>query len=716
MSSKMNKNNRSAKICLCIFAFIVFLMVANVLYLVVTGKHFISQNNIREYADRRGGNQKTETLYAKRGTIYSSDNEVIASDVKKYKLYAVLRERYHANKKPAYVVDKENTAKQLAPILNMSKKDVLKKLNSQSYQVEFGANGNNLSSLVKDKILSLNLPGLEFEELSSRNYRYGDFASYTVGYAKTLTEEINGKKPPAIVGMMGIEKMYDDVLSGTDGKKVYLADNNDYILPNGMLSETAPIAGNDLYLTIDTDVQTELNLQMKKLIEKQKADKAVCAVMESKTGRILAISQYPSFDPNIRNIKNYIDLFLNEPVECGSVFKAFVYANALTNNQLNLHKTYPSGHFYYKVNGKVVADIKDHNKVGWGQISYEQGFYNSSNTAICQLLTNTIDKQSLLQDYDDLGFFDANEVDRMKVSPGFAGYKREGERQLEYLTTGFGQGSTVTAYQLLEAYSAFANDGKTVKPYFVEKIVDPQKKEVVYQAKPEYSKQIYSTDAVKNMQKLLSGVINKKGSTGYTFRMDDMNLIGKTGTGQVAKDGKYMSGYYTHSFAGLAPYEDPEISIVFWYQGPTIGNKVPAELVRNVMHIARNKVNQQPAKEIQTSTFILDSYINQSTAFVKTVLNQHQLEPLIIGNGDTVIDQYPKAKSEVSSRSRVFIQTNGTEMIMPSMEGWSRKEAEAFASMANVKMSFEGVGAIKSQSVPKGTKLKQNQKIVVKTK
>ena len=710
------QNNKSAKICLCFFALIVFLLLCNIVYLLVTGKHFLSQNNIREYADHRGGNQKVETLYAKRGTIYSLDNEVIASDVKKYKLYAILHKRFYANEEPAYVVDKADTAKKLAPILGMSEKKILERLNTDSYQVEFGSYGNNLSSLVKDKIEALDLPGLEFKEMSTRNYRYGDFASYTVGYAKTLTEEINGKKPPAMMGMMGIEKAFDDVLSGTDGKKVYLADNNNYILPNGILSEVAPIAGNDIYLTIDSDVQTELNLQMKKLVEYQKADKAVCAVMESKTGKILALSSYPSFDPNKRDIKNYVDLFLNEPVECGSVFKSFVYANAISNNHLNVQKKYKSGHFYYKVNGKTVADIKDHNKKGWGTISYQKGFYYSSNTAICHLLTEEIDKESLLQDYEDLGFFQPDTVDRMSSAAGFAGYKREGERTLEYLTTGFGQGSTVTAYQLLKAYSAFANDGKTVKPYFVDKIVDSQKNEVVYQAKPQYSKQIYSSDAVKQMRDLLSGVINIKGSTGQRFHMEDMQLIGKTGTGQVAKDGRYMSNYYTHSFAGLAPYDDPEISIVFWYQGKVSGNKIPAELVSSVLRIAHNKMNKQPAKEIETSTYIVDPYMNQSTTFAKSILNKHSLEPLVIGNGSTVIGQYPKAGTEISSHSRVFLQTNGTKIVMPSMEGWSRKDAEAFASMADIQLDFKGMGTIYKQSVPKGTKLKPQQKIVVKAK
>lgn len=716
MSRQKKSSNQDAKIILCIFSVVIVILVLNVVYLGATGKHFVSGENISEFADNRGGQQKVETLYAKRGTIYSSDGQVIANDVKKYKLVAILSTTYvNADGSPAYVVDKEETAKQLAPILDMSEKKILERLNMDSYQVEFGTNGNNLSSIVKDKIEALKLNGLQFEELTTRNYRYGDFASYEVGYAQVVTDEINSKTVQSIVGQMGIEKVYNNELSGTNGKKVHIVGSNGYTLPNGVISETAPVAGNDVYLTIDTDVQTELDSRMKKLVKELDADKATCAIMEAKTGRILGVTNYPSFDPNKRDFDNYIDLFLNEAVEPGSVFKAFVYANALTDNKLNLNSIYKSGSFSYS-NNKSVKPIYDHKKEGWGPISYETGFYYSSNTAICHMLTEVSDKTSLLEDYDKLGFFQPSEINGLSSAGGVGGYKNNDGRLVEYLTTGFGQGSTVTALQLLRGYSTFANDGKMVEPYLVDKVVNSETNAVITEGKTQYSEQIYSTEAVKTMRDLLSGVINKKGSTGYNYHMDDINLIGKTGTGQVPKDGGYMSGYYTNSFVGLAPYDDPEVVIVFWCQGSKFTTTAAADVIQSVVRTALGKLNEQPAKEVETSTFVLDSYANQSVDFAKNILTQHQLTPLVIGDGDTVIDQYPKSKTEVSSKSRVFLQTNSSTITMPSMEGWSRKEAEAFAAMANVKIDFSGVGSIYEQDVVKGTKLKANQEIKVKAK
>ncbi len=709
MASKKRNTNQSAKIVLCIFAFVIVLLVLNVVYLGATGKHFISGNDIKGYQESRGGSQKVETLYAKRGTIYSSDNEVIANDVKKYKMVAILSStRKNPDKSPAYVVDKAETAKKLAPIIGMDEVKMMERMDSTSYQVEFGQYGNNLSALVKEQIEKLKLPGLIFTEMTTRNYRYGDFASYQVGYAQ-LKEQKSSKE---IIGQMGIEKTYNEQLKGEDGKKVYLVDNNNYTLPNGVISQTDSIAGNDIYMTIDSDVQTELDVQMKKLAEDMEVDKAACAVMEAKTGRILAVTNFPSFDPNKRDFENYNDAFLNEAIEPGSVYKSFVYANAITDGKLDINQTYQSGTYTYKS-----TTIRDHNQgKGWGTIDYKQGFYYSSNTAICNILEKHSDKESLLQDYEDLGFFKSSKINGLPSAGGIAGYKRDGDRTLEYLTTGFGQGSTWTGLQLMRAYSAFANDGKTVEPYLIDKIVNTETKKTIYKGKSEYSKQIFSTNAVQQVRDLMDGVVNIKGSTGYNFHMDDIRLIGKTGTGQIAKDGGYMKGYYTHSFAGLAPYDDPQVVIILWYQNAISGTTASSSLVQAVTRTALNKINEQPTQEVETSTFVLDNYTNQSTAFAEKMLTAHQLSPLIIGDGTTVMDQYPKYGTEASSKSRVFLQTNGTNITMPSMDGWSRKEAEAFANMANVDISFEGVGMIYNQNVTKGTVLTPGQAITVMAK
>lgn len=312
--------NRSGQVVMLVFLFMMVILAINVCYLCTTGKTMISNVNVRDFAKNRGGGQVTKVVQAARGTIYTSDNEIVASDVKKYKLRAILAKRLDAKKNPQYVVDKDQTAEELAPILGVSKATILDRLDQNTYQVEFGNYGRNLSSITKEKIMALKLPGLEFDEITSRNYRFGDFASYEVGYAAVAAET----DPYNIVGQMGIEKTYNNWLKGTNGQRVYLVDSKHNTLPNGVISDKKAVGGNDVYLTINSTLQTELDSLMKDMQENTKASKACAVVMNVKTGAILAVSNYPSFDPNKRDLTNYNDTFLNEAFECGSVFKPFV--------------------------------------------------------------------------------------------------------------------------------------------------------------------------------------------------------------------------------------------------------------------------------------------------------------------------------------------------------------------------------------------------------
>ena len=130
--------NRSGQVVMLVFLFMMVILAINVCYLCTTGKTMISNVNVRDFAKNRGGGQVTKVVQAARGTIYTSDNEIVASDVKKYKLRAILAKRLDAKKNPQYVVDKDQTAKELAPILGVSKATILDRLNQNTYQVEFG--------------------------------------------------------------------------------------------------------------------------------------------------------------------------------------------------------------------------------------------------------------------------------------------------------------------------------------------------------------------------------------------------------------------------------------------------------------------------------------------------------------------------------------------------------------------------------------------------
>lgn len=711
----MNKKSNSAKIITIVFAFIIILLVFNIVYLGVSGIHLVSQSDIKTYAKNRG--KEEQVIEATRGQIYTSDNEVIATNVKKYQLIAILdKNRPSIGNQKAYVVDPQETARTLAPILGMDEGALLDKLTSDTYQVQFGSYGSNLTSIVKAKIEDTGLPGLEFVEQTSRNYPMGNFCSYIIGYAQSMEQEDSSK---VVEGQMGLEKLYNKELAGTNGLKIYQTDSKGYTLPNGVLKEVDAVNGNDMYLTIDSSLQRDLDLQLKEKTEQLKAEKATAVIMEAKTGKILALSSYPGYDPNTRKIDDYTNFFLDTAFECGSVFKPFIYANAIDDGVYNHSATYHSGTYDVKYGDEVVASIKDWNQgKGFGTITYDEGLYRSSNTAICSLLDYYCDKQSVINDLTALRFFQEGQLDGIASVSGIAGYEITDNR-LEYLTTGFGQGATVTSLQLLRAYSVFANDGKMVEPYIIDRIVNPETNDVVYKGSTSFSNEIFSVDTCTQIKNLLLGVVESPIGTASQFKMEEegIRIGGKTGTGQISDGTGYRTDLYTKSFVGLAPYDDPQIIIYIATQcDEAHGVTEQSEIVKSLVPAALATLNNygQPGAEGGASSYTLDSYINQSTNYVSSKLATKEIQVQVIGNGATVMDQYPLATSSVSKSDRVFLLTDSIDIAMPNMTGWSRKDVATFGSLTGIQIVFENNGSVVGQSVPEGTILHAGDSITVK--
>lgn len=694
------------------FGAVFFLLTMNIVYLAVTGIHFISGNNIREFSTGTG--ITTRTLYASRGNIYSSDNQLLAGDVVSYKLTAYLSEtRKDVGDVPAYVTDPAAYAASLAPIIEMPEDQMLSILQTEgAYLVEFGSYGNDLTPAQKNKIEALELPGIELTPQTKRNYNYGDFASYILGFASSSEDD-----PEVIEGKMGLEAIMEDYLKGRNGTSQYLTDSRGYALPNGLTNRIEPENGDDVYLTIDTNVQRDLQLQIEKLNECETVETSWAAVMEAKTGKILAIATYPSFDPNVKNIQNYTDLYLDAPYEVGSVMKPFVYLTAYDQG-FDLSSTYQSGEFDV---GDGFSPIRDWNKVGWGTISYDEGLIRSSNTAIANLLANAITKETLREKYQKLGFFADTSVSGLQSRGGVD--NMDGSYR-DYLSAGFGQSSSWTALEMLRAYSVFANDGCMVKPYVVDYVLDGTTSTVLQKTETKKSEKIFSTEAINYVKDLMYEVVNNDLNlgTGNQYRMDDVELFGKTGTAELLENGRYSSTKYTYSFAGIAPYDDPEV-IVFASMVCNVNDHDAQytafpDLIRATVRSAlanielKNTTTSSTESEIE-SEYVLDNFTNQSVEYASKILDYHQTPAYVIGDGTTVMDQLPEEGSALTAGSKVFLLTEGTNITMPNMVGWSRKEVSSFCNLANITLEYNGTGAVTSQSIPEGEVLTSESVLVI---
>jgi penicillin-binding protein 2B len=695
---------KGAKVSYAIFAFVIFCLVCNIVYIGATGKHLLSGEEIESFAKSRGTTK--DIMHAQRGEILSSDNEVIANNVKKYKLIAYTsNERAGYGDTPASVQDVQKTAQEVAPLINMDVAEMATKLqtavDNTSWQIEFGNYGNNISSLTMDKINALGLPGLEFSEQASRNYPMGDFASYIVGYAQTQEEN----SVQSIVGKMGLELAYDESLAGSNGYRIYEVDANKNRLPNGILEEKKAVDGNDVHLTINASLQRDLDIQLASTAQSIDATIGASVIMEAKTGKILAISNYPSFNPNeLESLISYQNFFFEQTYECGSVFKPFVYSNVIDDGRYVGTDTYLSGQ--YQVGSSTIHDVRPE---GWGRISFDEGLARSSNTAIANLIEHYADQDSLIDDYYKLKFFTPSTIDSFSSPPGVAVFEKN-PKLLENITTGFGQGSTVTPLQLLRAYSVFANDGKMVEPYFIDRIVNPSTEEIVYSGKPQYSEQIFSSDTIDQMNGLLTNNISADYAAARAFRLDDdIQMMGKTGTGQIPSgEGGYRTDLYSMSFVGLVPAEDPEIIVMSVFQCPDqVGTvtKMGNFIKTMVPSALATKASYTESIETTPDTnYVVDSFTNQSVNYVKSKLDAKQITSVIIGSGSSVVDQFPLAQTTINAGDRVFIKTEGTQITIPNMIGWSRKDVLTYASLSGISITFTGTtGQVTEQSVDEST-------------
>ena len=662
----------------------------------------IDGTNLKELASKR--TTRTDTILAKRGTIFSSDGETLAQNVSSYKIIAYLDEKRTTNpNKPQHVVDKEKTAQELSPILGIEKEKILEYLSKENvYQTEFGSKGKGLTELTKQKIDDLKLPGIDFIESYKRYYPKGQFASYTLGYAKTTSEEEN-----VIVGEMGIEKEYDNILKGEDGYITYQKDLRGYKIADTIPIQKDATQGKDIYLTLDSSIQFFVEQAINNADRDYDYEWFHITIADAKTGAILATANSPSFDPNTRNITNYLDTLISIPFEPGSTMKTFTYMAAMENGVYDGTETYKSG-VYVTKDG---THIGDWDRNGWGMISYDRGYALSSNVAVINIINRHMNSMMLRQYFKKLGFGKTTKVELPNEQPGKIDFKYE----TEILNAGFGQGITTTPIQHIQAMTSLTNDGILLKPYVVEKIVDPITKEVILQNGKDEKERVASTKTVAKMIQLMDDCVNGAGNTGIGFKIDGGQLIGKTGTAQIAKENGsgYISGKaeVITSFSGIYPKNDPQIIIYAAVKRPTNGSQKPLsnavkEIVHNVSKYYGNDDSKQ--NEIEINNYKVPSFINKKLDSVKTTLTSDKINYVVIGEGDKVVKQSPSPDKTMTNQDTIYLITNDRNQKVPNVVGLSSKVAKDLLQKLSIKVNLDGVGYVTEQSITPGTEITPN--------
>lgn len=661
---------------------------------------------------------RSSVLAAKRGSIYDIGGNPIALDATSYSLLGILTDDWNEDKDhPQHVVDKEKTASILSKYIDLDKSKILKILNQKNVnQVEFGKAGINLSYSVKSKIEQEKLPGIVFQETPSRLYPNGIFASHLVGYAAIDKEDAQKQDEKLLTGMMGIELAYDDMLNGQDGKSIAQKDSQGYTIPGTERMIEEPTNGKDLYLTIDTRLQTYLETLMTKVYEEAEPESMVATLVNPKTGAIMAATQRPTFNATTMEgiDQKWQNLLVEESYEPGSTFKILTIAAAINEGIYHPYDTYMSGSI--EVEG---GTIHDYNLDGWGEISYLEGFARSSNVMVVNLVEQM--GFDVWERYmKDFGISMATDSGLANEATGNYNYNYP----LEKVNTAFGQGVTVTPLQLIQAFTSIANDGKMMKLQYINKIVDSTTgvEEII---EPEEISSPITKETAEKVLEYLTEVVYADYGTAAVYDIDNARIGAKTGTAELVdtETGKYYTGWneYLYSVVGFAPIEDPSYILY-------VTLKLPKNMDEKSFSTYLSEVfNPMLTRAVSYDTLGSDTEKREYEAEVPKVTNGTKEEAIstlsengfysvsTIGTGSQIVQQFPFEGTKLLLNQKVLLMTEGA-MTMPNVQGWSKDDVLKISELTGIRFQFEGEGYVVGQEVPEGSVLNQEEfiKIILK--
>jgi penicillin-binding protein 2B len=704
------------------------LLVTDVFFVAIKKEHLISGTDLSAYADT--SSTVTETISAYRGNIYDRNGEVIAEDSHTYDIYCVLDEEKAKKNDQSYVSDKEYTASVLSEILGMDKDTILAYLSQDTYQTELGDAGRNLTQDTKEKIEAENLDGIGFTDSITRVYPKGAFASHLIGY---VTRDDSGDYQ----GQMGIEQVLNSYLAGEDGSRTYQADEEGYVLPGMKETVVSATNGDNVTLTIDSAIEEQLETSFLQTMSDYPSTTRIWGgVMEVDTGKVLAWGQYPEFDPNEIDITDYIDYGRQSAYEPGSTMKTFTWAATINEGKYNSDDTAEGYQYCYAadVNNNPVRTSEseaDGCIYNYGNYSYDnptldEGLMKSLNTVAVTLENEYITPEILKNYLEEFGFFQSVDTDGLSDSSGQLNFDTAGDR----INLAFGQGSTVTMLQLMQAYSAILSDGTCKKPYFIESIRDAyDSSKVYYQGQTEILSNPITEESAQKIRDVLWKVANVEGGGLYSMRIPECEICGKTGTSEVAVNGSYNSGIVISSIAIGMPADDPKVFVYYAFEHNESDAYKPAAeiaLLRKVaqvldLHDGESSDTESTAEPTATAstdvqeiqTYSMPDLVNHSVSYAQNTISSYGTDIIVLGGGSTVIDQYPSAGQAVETGQRVFLLTDTQSFTMPDMTGWTRKDVTALWEVTGFGFSLDGTGTVVSQSVPAGTVVTKGTEISV---
>ena len=511
----MNSKNILINWRFLLISFVFLLGLAAIIYKILSIQ-FIDSNFLQNEGNKRY--IKYKNINPVRGSIFDRNNYPLAVSIVNYDIYALKGFKKSQLLSLAEVIDID------VDVIEDSfrKKTILKK---------------SLSNKEILNIKTLNLQHFEIEERHSRHYPLGEQIAPLIGFYGT-----DGAQE-------GLEKSYDNVLSGVDGKqKVFKNAKQEIISRPIEIIET--VQGEDVHLTIDATLQFLSFKYLVEAIKKNKAKSGTVVILDNKKGELLAMASYPSYNPNNPRRKIQKNRALVEAYELGSVLKPIVLSKAL-DNELFLPDESIKIPRRLNLNDKIIVDSKNHEELTPKEIIAVSSQVGASKIAL------ELGYEDLRKNYYEFGFTKPISINFPSSSFGYMNVK-EKVLDKELASLGYGYGIKISPFQIASAYSVFANDG-VMKDFQIFK-----NQEVT-------SQKIISTDSASQVLDALRMAVEE--GTGKAADIKGFSVGGKTGTSHQTRRGSgYAEDLYIASFIGITPISDDSITIFVSIENPSLNS------------------------------------------------------------------------------------------------------------------------------------------------
>jgi len=650
-----------------LIAFAIFVM-AILICIKLTNIQWVEGDYYRELANER--TVKNFTIPANRGNVYSADGSLLATSIPNYTI------RFDALAPTKENFDKhiDALADSLSVMLGKPANHYhseLRKARTHHNRYFLVARGLSYTEYLRIKsfpLFSLGAykGGVITEQKTVREHPIGKIAERTIGY-----ERLDHKGENLEVGIEGAFAKY---LNGKDGRRMMQKIAKNHWKPISDNNEVEPVDGYDIVSTIDVYIQDIAHHALLKQLEYYEADHGCVVVMETKTGYVKAISNLGrNTDGSYTETVNYAVWESQEP---GSTFKLPVLAALLEDKKVDTSKVYDTRGGSIPFPG---GNVKDSNGKGYGKVSLARGFELSSNTVMALAVQESYkdDPKEFVQRLNSFGL--TKKLDVVLKGEGRPRIPQPGDGVWSRATMprmSFGYGVSLTPLQTLVFYNAIANNGEMVRPLFVkeikewDRVVKKFDKEVI-------NPKVCSQETIKQLKAILQNVVKK--GTGSKLYSPNFSMAGKTGTAQVnygaGKDGMY----YSSSFAGYFPAEDPQYScIVIIHRPSTSKGYYGADVSGPVF----TRIAQKIYTDVPST--------NEIKKLDKKLKKQEQLYA-------AYDDKINKAKNN----------------LVPNIIGMSGMDAVALLGNMGLKVQVIGMGKVKKQSLSPGQAITKNQTIIL---